>query len=651
MVVPLETIFNTVEANAKNVRILRSMRTDAGQCFVAPIDLNYLRGKLFPQLIRSSFGETASADYDFAVASRGGAHAILYGAGTWADVRTPFFSVVPSNFTHSELPSKPKGAQPRSLVIVERMESTISGDAPVRVASLLGPGIWELRAARKGLPLAAAFEQNRRRDLLLSLGVEALLLAAIVFLVVAARRIQRVADQKMQFVAGVSHELRTPVSAITLLSRNQADGLVEGADRVRQYGELIHQQSRRLNEMVEQALQYAGIRSGLRQPVRCMVDLKCLIEESVDARRGEMQSAGFAVELALNGGLPEIHGDAQWLRTAVDNLLSNALKHAGAGPLDPCERGTRRGRQGSAHRRRRPRRRNRCLRTARNFRAVHSRARGHRRADFRIGAGVEPGAQRGRSAPWERHAGERTRPRQHVHAASARMKRRILFVEDETAFAVGMIDRLHSEGYEVDWAQTGTAGYEMALSRPADLLVLDVMLPGKNGFDICRDLRRAGINVPVLMLTARGEVVDRVVGLKLGADDYVQKNCEPVEIMARIEALLRRAAGGLRPDAAPAEFGAVRVDLRKHEATRSGKPLALSRAEFRLLEYLIERRGTVVSREELLENVWSLKGDTMSRTVDVHIASLRKKIEEDSRYPRFLLTVKGAGYKLVERAG
>jgi two-component system alkaline phosphatase synthesis response regulator PhoP len=225
--------------------------------------------------------------------------------------------------------------------------------------------------------------------------------------------------------------------------------------------------------------------------------------------------------------------------------------------------------------------------------------------------------------------------------------RRILFVEDETAFAVGMIDRLESEGYEVEWARTGPAGYETALARPFDLMVLDVMLPGKNGFDICRDLRREGVDAPVLMLTARGEVVDRVVGLKLGADDYVQKNSEPVELMARIEALLRRSGLSAPVNARHADFGDVRVDLRKHEVTRAGQPLALSPVEFRLLEYLIERRGAIVTREELLENVWSLDGDTLSRTVDVHIAGLRKKIEVDSRYPRFFLTVKGAGYKLA----
>ncbi len=223
---------------------------------------------------------------------------------------------------------------------------------------------------------------------------------------------------------------------------------------------------------------------------------------------------------------------------------------------------------------------------------------------------------------------------------------RILFIEDETAFAVGMIDRLRSEGYEVEWAQTGPAGYKLGLTQSFDLIVLDIMLPGKNGFDVCRDLRRENVDVPVLMLTARGEVIDRVLGLKLGADDYVQKNVEPLELMARIEAVLRRASGGA-VNAGHAAFGDVRVDLRRHEVTRAGKPVVLSPVEFRLLEYLIERRGSVVTREQLLENVWGFNGETLSRTVDVHIAGLRKKIEADSRYPRFLLTVKGAGYKLA----
>jgi len=225
--------------------------------------------------------------------------------------------------------------------------------------------------------------------------------------------------------------------------------------------------------------------------------------------------------------------------------------------------------------------------------------------------------------------------------------RRILFVEDEAAFAIGVIDRLKAEGYDVEWVQTGPAAQERALENAFDLLLLDVMLPGKNGFDVCRDLRREGVHTPVLMLTARGEVIDRVLGLKLGADDYVQKNCEPVELMARIEALLRRTRARSAPGTERVEFGKVRVNFDKHEVFRAGKSVMLSPVELRLLEYLTERRDTVVTREELLENVWGLNGDTLSRTVDVHIAGLRKKIEADSRYPRFLLTVKGAGYKLA----
>ena len=221
---------------------------------------------------------------------------------------------------------------------------------------------------------------------------------------------------------------------------------------------------------------------------------------------------------------------------------------------------------------------------------------------------------------------------------------RILFVEDETAFAVGMIDRLESEGYEVEWARTGPAGYEKALARAFDLIVLDVMLPGKNGFDICRDLRREGVDAPVLMLTARGEVVDRVLGLKLGADDYVQKNCEPMELMARIEARLRRSGGGAGVTAERAEFGDVCVDLHKHELTRAGKAMTLSPVEYRLLEYLIERRGAVVTREELLENVWSLSGDTLSRTVDVHIAGLQKK--DRGRFAVSALPADGEGRRV-----
>ena len=226
------------------------------------------------------------------------------------------------------------------------------------------------------------------------------------------------------------------------------------------------------------------------------------------------------------------------------------------------------------------------------------------------------------------------------------MNRRILYIEDETALAVGVIDRLKSDEYSVELVQNGLEGYERARRDGFDLIILDVMLPGKNGFDICRDLRRASVNTPILMLTARGEVVDRVVGLKLGADDYLQKPFDVLELLARVEALLRRAAGA-PPVRDVHQVGDVYVDLKENEVTRSGARIILSRAEFRLLKYLLEHRGSTVSREQLLENVWGMGGDTLSRTVDVHMASLRKKIEPDPRFPQYLLTVKGFGYKLV----
>jgi len=224
--------------------------------------------------------------------------------------------------------------------------------------------------------------------------------------------------------------------------------------------------------------------------------------------------------------------------------------------------------------------------------------------------------------------------------------KRILFIEDEHAFAIGLMDRLRADGYEVQWESNGNTGQQTAAANAFDLILLDVSLPGKNGFDICRDLRNNNITTPILMLTARGEVIDRVLGLKLGADDYVQKNCEPIELMARIEALLRRSQPSTTsPDITT--LGDIHIDFRQHEVSRAGMPVILTPLEFRLLKYLNQHRGNIITREELLENVWSADGSMLSRTVDVHVAGLRKKIEEDPRYPRFLLTIKGAGYKLA----
>ena len=225
------------------------------------------------------------------------------------------------------------------------------------------------------------------------------------------------------------------------------------------------------------------------------------------------------------------------------------------------------------------------------------------------------------------------------------MTRRILVIEDEAALRLALSDRLRSEGYEVETAADGEQGWDRARQGGFDLILLDVMLPGRSGFDLCRDLRREGVATPILMLTARGEVLDRVLGLKLGADDYLVKPFETAELLARIEALLRRA----QPDTEGGAFafGEVRVDFKRVEVTKGGEPVELSALEFRLLRYFVEHRGEVLSRDRLLDEVWGYSAEVYSRTVDQHVATLRRKIESDPRRPRHVVTVHGLGYRFT----
>ncbi len=225
--------------------------------------------------------------------------------------------------------------------------------------------------------------------------------------------------------------------------------------------------------------------------------------------------------------------------------------------------------------------------------------------------------------------------------------RRVLLVEDEPSLVRTVSDRLVAEGYEVTAAGDGDIALEQAVQQPFDLVVLDIMLPGRDGFEICRELRRQGFEMPILMLTARTEVVDRVVGLKLGADDYLTKPFEMAELLARIEALLRRAGSSLAGSATTYVFGTVRVDLRSAEVTLDGEAVPLSGLELKLLCYLIEHRGEVLSRNRLLDEVWGYESLPQSRTVDVHVASLRQKLERNPSHPEHIVTVHGMGYRFV----
>jgi DNA-binding response OmpR family regulator len=224
----------------------------------------------------------------------------------------------------------------------------------------------------------------------------------------------------------------------------------------------------------------------------------------------------------------------------------------------------------------------------------------------------------------------------------------ILVIEDDRAILRGLVDNLEYESYEVLTATDGAQGYRLICERKPHLIILDLMLPKMNGYELCRKVRSDGIDTPILMLTARGEEMDRVMGLDLGADDYVTKPFSIPELLARVRAILRRVQGS-RDGALPDElrFDDVVVDFRRFEACKSGQVLKLSRKEFGVLRLLAGRSGEAVTREELIEEVWGYDQYPTTRTVDNHIASLRAKLEDNPSEPRHLLTVHGVGYKLT----
>ena len=223
----------------------------------------------------------------------------------------------------------------------------------------------------------------------------------------------------------------------------------------------------------------------------------------------------------------------------------------------------------------------------------------------------------------------------------------ILLVEDEPGLVLTLGDRLRSEGYTVEALYEGTQVLDRVTRERFGLIILDVMLPGKGGFEVCQELRQRGYTTPILMLTARTQMADKVKGLKLGADDYLTKPFEMPELLARVEALLRRGARAASEGPDFYDCGPLHIDMRRSEVLRDGLPAALSTKEFQLLRYLLENRGRAVGREELLKEVWGYASAPSTRTVDVHVAWLRQKLESDPKQPKYILTVHGQGYKFA----
>jgi two-component system alkaline phosphatase synthesis response regulator PhoP len=228
------------------------------------------------------------------------------------------------------------------------------------------------------------------------------------------------------------------------------------------------------------------------------------------------------------------------------------------------------------------------------------------------------------------------------------MAKTVLVVEDEPGILLSLRVEFESEGYEVQTAKDGEKGLEAAREHSPDLIILDIMLPCKDGYEVCRTLRQEGNTTPIIMLTVKDKEIDKVLGLELGADDYVTKPFSLRELVARVRAILRRAEERHK-DIGSYSFGDIELDFKKYEAWKKGNELDLTPLEFHMLKMFIEKKGQVLSRDEFLDRIWGRDNVSVSfRTVDSHIANIRKKIEKDSAQPKHILSVRGVGYKFVD---
>ena len=225
--------------------------------------------------------------------------------------------------------------------------------------------------------------------------------------------------------------------------------------------------------------------------------------------------------------------------------------------------------------------------------------------------------------------------------------KKILIIEDDPAILTGLEETFREEHFDVSTVMSGQMGYEKAKEGGYDLIILDLMLPEKNGIDVCKDLRKDGVSTPILMLTAKKEEIDKVIGLEIGADDYVTKPFSIRELVARVKALLRRPQE-IRPEVEEYSFGTIYLNFKKQEAKKGTQPIELSVMEFKVMKYFIQREGEVIERNKLLDEVWGYENYPSTRTVDNLILNLRKKIENDHSNPKHLLTIHGAGYKFVK---
>ncbi len=464
-------------------------------------------------------------------------------------------------------------------------------------------------------------------------------LVASYFIFRAVSRELAVARLQSDFVAAVSHEFRTPLTALRQFTDMLRDHGSLSDERRQVCYEAQSRATDRLTRLVESLLDFGRMEAGARLYRFERRDCTEVVERAVDDFRGQVQAAGCAIEFHGNGSA-EVDIDSEALSRAIWNLLENAVKYSPDRPS--VEVGVHRQRPDC---RARPRHRDTASRAGRHLCPLPPRRAGAEAGDPRNRDRTGDGRPDCESAPGPRGSGKPARPGQHVyHRASGQggPMPRILIVEDEPDIALGLQLDLRDEGYEVEVVGDGEAAGRRGREPGWDLILLDIMLPRKDGFEVCRELRRAKVRTPILMLTAKAQEAEKVMGLDHGADDYVTKPFSPRELRARIRALLRRSA----PDAEPVRrIGDCEIDFARAELRRAGGRTDLTAIELKMLEVFLQNLGRVVTRAQIIDQVWGAEVFVTDRVVDTHVVKLRRKMQPDPAQPRHIVSVRGLGYR------
>ena len=470
------------------------------------------------------------------------------------------------------------------------------------------------------------------------------LLAIVSFFVArAAGKEVAVARLQTDFVSAVSHEFRSPLSSICQISELLNEDRWPSEEYRRRSFEILVRESARLRRLVEGLLDFARMESGAAQYRRELLAPGELVSAVVQEFQAQAASGRHEIHLSVAPKLPDISADREALGRAIWNLLDNAAKYSPDSGSIQAEVTMEGGRLAI-----RVRDEGVGIPVEEQKTIFQKFVRGSQaKASGVKGTGIglamvrhivegHGGNIRLESKPWLR---------QHLHHSAADSEAcmtRILVVEDEPGIAFGLEADLKVEGYDVEIVGDGSTAARRALAESFDLILLDVMLPGKDGFEVCRELRRAEVRTPIILLTARTHEAEKVLGLEAGADDYVTKPFSHRELRARIKAVLRRTAGD-----APEifRFGDVEVDFGRGELRRGGRPVETTHLEFKLLTALTRKRGRLLSRDQILDEIWGPGTFVTDRVVDNHVLSLRRKIEPDPQQPRYLISVRGMGYR------